>query len=328
MRWNGKYATRMSITTGMALCALAAPPAGAQGFPSRPIHAIIPFSPGGAVDVPARVLGPRLQEIWKRPVVMDNRPGAGGTLGAAEIARSAPDGHSVLFVSNTHLISAALYPNLPYDGVRDFTSIIGMGAAPNVVVVHPGVEARSLAELFALAKKRPAQITYASSGNGSTQHLLGAHLWSLGGASLVHVPYKGSGPSITDLIAGVVQMTFDTPTVVLGHVKAGRLRAIAATTLARSANAPDVPTMSEAGLPGFVGGTWFGLLAPGKTPKAVIDRLHQASAKILHSPEVRKLLLERDVEPGGGTPQEFGDFIGAEIVKWQGLGAKIGIKPQ
>ena len=246
----------------------------AQAFPSKPVRAIIPFSPGGAVDVPARALGPKLGEIWGRPLVLDNRPGAGGTIGAGEIARSAPDGHNLLFVSNTHLISAALYPNLTYDAVKDFTPIIEMGSAPNVVVVHPSVEAKSLGELFALAKQKPGQLTYASSGNGSTQHLLGAHLWSLAGVTMLHVPYKGSGPATQDLLGGRVLVSVPGVNNVLQHIKAGKLRALAVTSPKRSRDLPDVPSVAET-FPGYEGSLWMGLLGPANMPRDLVARIHK-----------------------------------------------------
>ena len=287
----------------------------AQAFPSKPIHAIIPFSPGGAVDVPARALGPRLQEIWGRPFVMENKPGAGGTLGAAEVARAAPDGHTLLFVSNTHLISASLYPNLPYDGVRDFTSIIGMGSAPNVVVVHPTVEARTLAELFALAKAKPATLTYASSGNGSTQHLLGAHLWMLGGVTLVHVPYKGSGPATADMLGGRVQVSVPGVNNVLQHIKSGKLRALAVTSATRSRDLPDVPSVAET-FPGYEGSLWMGLLGPNKMPRDLVARMHKDVSAALAAEDVKKGFTGAGFDIEIRSPEQFNKLLLDEQQRW------------
>lgn len=287
----------------------------AQSFPSKPIHAIIPFSPGGAVDVPARALGPKLQEIWGRPFVMENKPGAGGTLGAAEIARAAPDGHSLLFVSNTHLISASLYPRLPYDGVRDFTPIIGMGSAPNVVVVHPTVEARTLAELFALAKARPATLTYASSGNGSTQHLLGAHLWTLGGVTMVHVPYKGSGPATADMLGGRVQASVPGVNNVLTHIRSGKLRALAVTSPQRARDLPDVPSVAET-FPGYEGSLWMGLLGPAKMPRELVGRMHRDVAAALAADEVKKGFSGAGFDIEIRTPEQFNKLLLDEQQRW------------
>jgi tripartite-type tricarboxylate transporter receptor subunit TctC len=284
-------------------------------FPSRAVHAIIPFSPGGAVDVPARALGPKLQELWGRPLVLDNRPGAGGTIGAAEVARSTPDGHMLLFVSNTHLISGGLYKNLPYDPVRDFTPIIEMGAAPNVVVVHPSVEARTLGELFAVAKSRPGQLTYASSGNGSTQHLLGAHLWSLGGVSLLHIPYKGSGPATTDLLGGRVLVSVPGVNNVLQHIRAGKLRALAVTSPKRSRDLPDVPSVAET-FPGYEGSLWMGLLGPAGMPRDLVARIHKDVSAALQAEDVKKGFTSAGFDIDIRSPEDFAKMLRSEQERW------------
>jgi tripartite-type tricarboxylate transporter receptor subunit TctC len=298
----------------------------AQAFPAKPIHAIIPFSPGGAVDVPARALGPKLSEIWGRPVVLDNRPGAGGTLGAAEIARSAPDGHSLLFVSNTHLISASLYPNLQYDGVKSFTPIVEMGSAPNVVVVHPSLGVSTLAELFAAAKGKPGAITYASSGNGSTQHLLGAHLWSLGGVELLHIPYKGSGPATQDLLGGRVQTSVPGVNNVLQHIRSGKLRAVAVTSGKRARDLPDVPSVAET-FPGYEGSLWMGLLGPAGMQRDLVARIHRDVSTALASDDVRKGFMGAGFDVEIRSPEAFGKMLLAEQQRWaktiRETGAKV-----
>jgi tripartite-type tricarboxylate transporter receptor subunit TctC len=311
---------------GAIAMALASCAAMSQGFPSKPIHAIIPFSPGGAVDVPARALGPKLGEIWGRPVVLDNRPGAGGTIGAAEIARSSPDGHALLFVSNTHLISASLYPNLSYDGVKSFTPIVEMGAAPNVVVAHPSLGVSTLADLFAAAKAKPGAISYASSGNGSTQHLLGAHLWSLGGVQLLHVPYKGSGPATQDLLAGRVQTSVPGMNNVIQHIRSGKLRAIAVTSAKRARDLPDVPSIAET-FPGYEGSLWMGLMGPAGMQRDLVARIHRDVATALAAEEVRKVFAGAGFEIEVRSPEAFGKMLLSEQQRWaktiKETGAKV-----
>ena len=311
--------TRPGIARALLIVALACAVSGtaafAQSFPAKAIHAIIPFSPGGAVDVPARALGPKLQEIWGKPVVLDNRPGAGGTIGAAEIARSAPDGHTLLFVSNTHLISAALYPKLSYDGVRDFTPIIEMGSAPNVVVVHPSVPVKTLQDLFALARAKPGQLTYASSGNGSTQHLLGAHLWSLAGVQLLHVPYKGSGPATTDLLGGRVQVSVPGMNNVIQHIKSGKLAALAVTSPKRSRELPDVPSVAEM-YPGYDGSLWMGLLGPAGMPKDLVARIHHDVSTALAAEEVKKGFSGAGFDIEIKSPELFAKMLLSEQERW------------
>ena len=245
------------------------------------------------------------------------------------MVRADADGYTIINAASPEVaISRITTKDLPYDSLRDLAPITLVGTVPFMLVTHPSVPANSLSELIAYAKANPGKLNFSSFGNNTSNHVVGEVFKVTAGVRLVHVPYKGSGPSNTDLLAGVVQMTFDTPTAVLGHVRAGRLKSIAATTPKRSGNAPNVPTMSESGLPGFVGGTWFGLLAPAKTPRAIIERLSAETTKLLGSAEMAKQFLDRDVEPGGGTPQEFEQFIRAEIEKWQGVATKAGIKPQ
>jgi tripartite-type tricarboxylate transporter receptor subunit TctC len=299
--------------------------AAAQQFPSRPIHAIIPFSPGGAVDVPARALGPRLQQIWGQPIVLDNRPGAGGTIGAAEVARAAPDGHMLLFVSNTHLISAGLYPNLPYDAVKSFTPIVEMGSAPNVVVVHPSVDARTLNELFALAKAKPGALTYASSGNGSTQHLLAAHLWSLGGVQMLHVPYKGSGPATQDLLGGRVLVSVPGVNNVLQHIKAGKLRALAVTSPKRSRDLPDVPSVAET-FPGYEGSLWMGLLGPAGMAQELVARINKDVGTALQSEDTRRGFMNAGFDIEVKSPDQFAKMLRSEQERWSKVIKETGAK--
>jgi tripartite-type tricarboxylate transporter receptor subunit TctC len=316
----------MKTLIPIVLAALAAAAsAEAQQFPSRPIRAIVPFSAGGAVDVPARVLGPKLQEIWGQPVVLENKPGAGGTIGAAEVAKAAPDGHLLLFVSNTHLISAGLYPNLPYHGVRDFTAIIEMGSAPNVVVAHPSLGAKTLGELFALAKAKPGAINYASSGNGSTQHLLGAHLFSLANVRLTHVPYKGSGPATTDLIAGRVQTSVPGVNNVIQHIRAGKLLALAVTSPKRSPDLPDVPSVAET-FPGYDGSLWMGLLGPAGMPRDLVSRMHRDVSTALQGADTRQGFARAGFDISIRSPEQFTQMLQSEMDRWSKVIRESGAK--
>ncbi len=322
-----KFASVAHLTAVIALAssAVLAQSPGSPPFPAKPVHAIIPFSPGGAVDVPARSLAPRLQELWGKPLVLDNRPGAGGTIGAAEVARSAPDGHTLLFVSNTHLISANLYPNLPYDALRDFTPIMEMGSAPNVVVVHPSIPARTLGELFALARAKPGQLSYASSGNGSTQHLLGAHLWSLAGVRMLHVPYKGSGPATTDLLAGRVQVSVPGMNNVLQHVRAGKLRALAVTSPKRSPELPDVPSVAES-FPGYDGSLWMGLVGPAGMAPELVARIHRDFSTALAAEDVKKTFISAGFDIEIQSPKQFAQMLAGEQERWAKVIKETGAK--
>ena len=293
------------------------PLAHAQSYPSRPIRIVVPFSPGGAADVPARILGQKLSETLGQQIIIDNRPGAGSTIGAELVAKAAPDGYTLLFLTNTHFVSAALYKKLAYDALNDFVPITEIGNAPNVLVVHPSLPARSVKELIALARSMPGKIDYASSGNGSSQHLFGALFLSMTGTNMMHIPYKGSGPAATDLISGQVQVGFPGIAIALPHVTSGRLRALGVTSATRSPELPNVPTIAEAGVKGYDATLWLGLAAPKGTPREIIARLHSEIVRTLKMPEVRKSLLASGTETSfQETPDKFGAFLKAEMVKW------------
>ena len=317
-------------TAALLALAFAMPFAHAQdAWPSKPVRMVVAYPPGGSTDYAARVLAQRLSAALGQQVTVENRAGAAGMVGATSVVRAEPDGYTIINAASPEVaISRITTKDLPFDSLKDLAPITLVGTVPFMLVTNPGVPANDLKELVAHAKANPGKLNFSSFGNNTSNHLVGELFKVTAGIDIVHVPYKGSGPSITDLIGGVVQLTFDTPTAVLGHVKAGKLKAIAVSMPTRSSNAPQVPTMSEAGMPGFVGGTWFGLLAPGKTPRPIIERLAAETTKILKSPEVAKQFAERDVEAGGGTPAEFTTFIRAEVDKWQSLAAKAGIKPQ
>ena len=295
---------------------VAALPVHAQNYPVRPVRMIVPFSPGGATDVPARILAQRLSEAFGHQIVIDNRPGAGGVLGAEAVAKAPPDGYTLLLTATTHVISASLYKKLPYDAIRDFAPIVLIGSGPNVLTVHPSLPAKNVRELIALAKARPGKIDYASSGNGSAQHLFGALFMSMADVRMMHIPYKGSAPATTDLIAGQVSVGFPGIALVLPHTKAGRLRALAVTSAERSKAMPDVPSIAEAGVPGYAATLWSGLLAPRGTPPEIVQKLYDEIAKILKQPEVESAYLATGTDVTISNPEQFGRFVRAEYDKW------------
>ncbi|HEY6511759.1 MAG TPA: tripartite tricarboxylate transporter substrate binding protein [Burkholderiaceae bacterium] len=311
-----------------SLCAaLAAAPSQAQDFPSRPIRIIVPFSPGGAVDGPTRVVAQELTKRLGQQVVVDNRPGAGATIGSEAVARSAPDGYTLLLASQTNAISATLYSKLSFHPIDDFAPISLIGREPGVVVVHPSLPVKTVQELIELARSQPGQLDFASSGNGSGQHLFAAQLFSMADVKLNHVPYRGSGQATTDLIGGVVKVSVPGLAGMLPHIKAGKLRALAITGAQRSPQLPDVPTLAESGYPGYSAYVWLGLLAPKGTPAAIIDLLNREVLAALGTPEVKGYMAHASIDPIGSTPAEFGSFFRAERDTWarviQSTGAKL-----
>lgn len=298
--------------------ALAAFEAAAQAYPARPIRLIVPFAPGGAADVPGRVLASKLSEALRQQVVIDNRPGAGGTIGADLAAKAAPDGYTLLLISSTHLVSATLHSKrIQYDAINDFAQITEFGSAPNVLAVHPSLPAKSVKQLISLARAQPGKIDFASSGNGGSQHLFGALFISMAGIKLTHVPYKGSATAAADLVAGQVPVGFPGIAVALPHVKSGRLRALGVTGAKRSVAMPDVPTIAEAGVPGYEATLWLGLAAPRNTPRDIIIKLHGESVKALKLPELQKTFLASGTEVSyQETPEQFTAYVKSEAVKW------------
>jgi tripartite-type tricarboxylate transporter receptor subunit TctC len=277
----------------------------AQNWPSKPISLIVPFPSGGTTDVLARAVGQELSAALGQPVVVESKPGAGSTLGADYVAKAKPDGHILLMGAVHHTIASSVYKKLPYDFQKDLAPISVVAMVPNVLVINPGTPAKNVAELVALAKTQPGKYSFGSNGNGTAQHLIGAQFESMGGIELLHVPYKGSGPLTTDLLGGQIQMSFDTITPVLPHIKAGKLRALAVTTAKRSPSLPDVPTLDEAGLKGFDIGTWFGLLAPAGTPAPVIERISSEITRIVARPDFRKKLEDIGANPVGNSPAQM-----------------------
>ena len=311
-----------------ALAALVATAALAQTYPSKPIRIVVPFPAGGTTDVLARAVAQKLTESLGQAVVVDNRPGAGGNIGAELVAKSPPDGYTLLMGTvGTHAINPGLYPKMPYDHVKDFAPVILVAGVPNVLVVNPALPFNSVKELIAYAKANPGKLNFASSGNGTSIHLSGELFKTMADVQIMHVPYKGSSPALQDLVGGQVQIMFDNLPSSLALIKAGKLKALAVTSLARAAALPDVPTLAESGLPGFEASSWFGLLAPAGTPQPVIAKLNADVAKWLASPEAREKLLAQGAIAAGGTPEDFAKHIAAETAKWQKVvkdsGAKI-----
>ena len=298
------------------LVGLGTAPAGAQTYPSRPIRMIVPFAPGGGTDILARIIGQQLADAWGQPVNVENRAGASGNLGTELVARSVPDGHTLVMAINTHAVNASLYSKLPFDPVKDFAPVILTATTANILVVHPSVPANSVQELIALAKAQPGKLNYASGGSGTTSHLAAELFKTMAGVEMVHVPYKGGGAAYTDLISGQVQLYFVGIPGTVQYLKAGRLRALAVTTPRRSPAAPEVPTIAESGLPGFSATTWWGILAPAGTPQPVIARIDSEVARILKMPEVRARLDAQGFEPVASTPESFGAFMRSEIELW------------
>jgi tripartite-type tricarboxylate transporter receptor subunit TctC len=289
----------------------------AQTYPSRPVRIVVPLSPGGFADTPARMLAPRLSTQLGRQFFVENRPGAGGTIGADFVAKAAPDGHTLLLTGTPHVISAHLYKALPYDALKDFTPVALVASGPYALVVNPQrLQVNSVRELIAAAKAQPAKIDYASSGNGSAQHLVGALFNSMAGVELNHVPYKGSGPAMQDLISGQVSVSFAGVPNVLGHVKSGRLRALAVTTPKRWSELPDVPTLAEAGVAGYEATLWLNVAGPAGMPAEIVQRLHGEIAKALQDPELQANFRAAGVEATVLAPEPLAAFMRAEHEKW------------
>ena len=307
---------RLSLVLATALTVHVTGPVRADDFPSRPLRVIVPFSPGGAVDGPMRLIAQHLSQRLGQPVVVENKPGAGATIGTDVVAKAAPDGYTLLLASQTNAISATLYSNLPFDPIEDFTPVALIGREPGVVVVNPAVPVTSLQQLIAYVKERPGQIDYASSGNGSGQHLFAALLASRTGMKMNHVPYRGSGQATTDLLGGVVAMSIPGTAGMVGHIKAGKLRALAVTGAARSPQLPDVPTVMEAGVPDYEAYVWMGLLAPKGTPPAIVERLNREVLAVLVLEDVKKYMATAGIEIVGSTPAEFGTFFRHEKNLW------------
>ncbi len=320
-----KRTARAGLAAMLAAAAACAGDAGAQPYPTRPVRLVVPFSPGGGTDVTARYIGVRLSENLGQPVVIDNRPAASGVVGADLVAKSTPDGHTLLAVSVTFVISNSLQKNLPYDGTRDFAPITLLISAPMGVIVHPSVPAKSVRELVAYAKTHPDKLNYGSSGPGSIAHLATELLNSMAGMRITHVPYKGVAAYTTAQLGNEIQLGLSNMFSTQAHWKSGRLRLIAHTGARRLEVMPDVPTVAESGVPGYEASIWYGFMAPAKTPAAVVQKLYREIAAITQVPEVRQLFLSQGNDLVVSTPEAFAKTIRAESVKWGETGRRLGI---
>jgi tripartite-type tricarboxylate transporter receptor subunit TctC len=301
--------------------------AAAQSYPSRPVRFIVPFPPGGGNDIVGRIVAQRLSEALGVPVIVDNRGGAGGTIGTDITSKAPPDGHTLLVNNISLAVNATLMPKLPYDTLKDLAPVSLLGRQPNVLVVSPSLPAGSVKELLALARARPGQMTYGSGGIGTASHLATEMLKLMTRTDLVHVPYKGLGPALTDLMGGRVQLIISTLASALPQVKAGKLKPLAVTTAGRTAFLPDLPTVAEAGVPGYEFSTWYGLLVPGATPRAIVERLNAETVKILGSPSLKEQLAAQGLEATPSSPVEFSAYLESEVAKWGQVVKASGAKP-
>ena len=320
MPLSNRFTRRRALSIA-AVAALGAAPfctAFAQdAWPTRAITIVVPFSAGGTTDIVARLAGQALSQELGQPVVIDNRPGAGGNIGAQAVARAAADGYTlVMGTVGTHAINPALYKKMPYDHIKDFAPISRVTAVPNVLIANPSQPYKTVKELIAYGKANPDKLTFASSGSGTSIHLAGELFKSMTGITMQHIPYKGSSPALTDLMAGQTNVMFDNLPSAIQFIKAGKLRAIAVTTIKRAPQFPDLPTIDEAGVPGFDAASWFGLLAPANTPPAVIKRIDDALIKVMATTDLKKKIIDQGGEPIAETPDKFAAFIQTETVKW------------
>jgi len=310
----------------LLLCGLAAvhaAAAAAQQYPSKPVRVIVPSQAGGGADIVARAIAQKLNEAWGQPVIVDNRIGIAG---AETAARAAPDGYTLMFTTSALAVRESVYRNLPYNTLRDFQPVSQAVTQSNVLVTHPGLPAKSVKELVALAKAKPGQLNYGSGGNATSNHLAGELFRLLAGIDVVHVPYKGVPAALTDTIAGRMHYTFGSPVSTLPHVKDGRLRLLAVTTAKRTPALPDVPTVAEAGLPGYDFTGWMGTLVPRAVPRSVVAQLHREAARVVHLADVKQRFQLDGAEPVGGSPEEFAAFIAAEVTRWSRVVRDAGIK--
>jgi len=316
---------RLLLLIGLAFAVVAAH---AQQFPSKPVRIINPFAPGGATDIIARTMAQKLTEAWGQAVVVENRAGASGAIGVEMVAKSPPDGYTLLIATQTtHAANPALYPKLPYDAAKDFAPLTLAGSTPLALMVKPSLPVSSVKELIDFAKENPAKLVYASGGNGTSQHLTAELMKSMSSTYMLHIPYRGAGPAMTDLLGGQVDLMFDNLPTALPHIKAGKLRGLAVTTASRSPLAPDLPTMAESGLPGFELSTWFAFFAPAGTPRAVVDKISGDMRRVLMQPDMKERLAAIGVDVRASSPDELATFQRAELAKWGKIvkdsGAKV-----
>ena len=318
------------LTALLTLCAFATAPTvtiAQDAFPNKPVRIVVPYPPGGASDVTARLLGQKLSELWNQPVVIDNRPGANGILALEYVAKQAPDGSTLLMANlGPNAINAAVYSKLPYDSIKDFAPITFTTLVPQVLVVNPALPAKNLKELLDLARAAPGKLNYGTGGNGSANHLAVELMANMGGVSLTAVPYKGDAPAMTDAMSGQVAMTLPTVVAALPNIKAGKLRAIAVTTQTRVASLPDVPTMQEAGLAAYESSSWGGVMAPGGTPPAIVNKINNDIVRVLRMPDIQEKLAGLGATVVAQGPAEFATFLQSEIKKWDGVAKRANIR--
>ncbi len=324
---KGALVSIAAVALSVALCATAGIARCAGAYPDHPIRLLVPVAPGGGNDLMARLLGQKLGETWRQQIVVDNRPGAAGAIAADLAAKASPDGYTIMFASISFAFTAAVQPKLPFNPVNDFAAITQIGRVPLILVVNPAVPVKSVSEFVALAKSKPGRINYASAGSGSATHLAMELFESMTGASLNHVPYMGTGPALADVIAGHVDVTFDSIAPTLPQIRNGRIRALALSSPRRFASLPDVPTFGEAGLPQYTFGSWYGIMAPARTPRAVIDQLNRELVRIVRLPDVQERFFAIGVEPLGTAPEEFTRFVANEIAQWQKVVRERGLRP-
>lgn len=315
------HKTALMLTAALAAASTAAlaqaPSASSgQGYPAKPVRIIVPFAPGGVADVVGRTVTPRLVEALGQQVIIDNRGGAGGTLGTAVGAKSPPDGYTLILPAASHATTPGLYRKLPFDPVKDFAGVTQLVTVPYLLVVHPSLPVKSVKEFIALAKSQPDALSYGSAGNGSSNHLAGELFKIMSGAPITHVPYKGSGPAMADLIGGHIGFMFDAINTSLAHMKTGRIRALGIGTLKPSRVAPELPTIASQGLPGYEANTWIGVLAPAGTPREIVSQLNGHLVRILKMPDIQERLSSQGAEPVGSTPDQFDAFLRSEVAKW------------
>ena len=299
----------------------------AQSYPNKPVRLIVPYPAGGTTDIIARVAAQQLSERLKQPFVVENKAGANGAIGSVEVARAPADGYTLLMgTASTHGINSAVYKSLPYDAVKDFAPVTIVASTPNIIAVHPSVSAKNLQELLALAKAQPGKLNYGSTSLGGSPHMSAELLKMMAGVDMVHVPYKGAAPMLTDLMGGQVQIGFDNLPSTINFVRSGKVRAIAVTTPQRWPGAPEIPTVAESGLPGYEVSGWFGLLAPAGTPPAVLATIQQALSEAVKQPEVNKQMLELGAQPVANTPDAFAKLVQADVAKWRDVVKTTGVK--
>lgn len=304
-----KFASALPMLIAVSICS-------AQDFPSKPVRLIIPLSPGGGADILVRAFSTKLASRWGKPVLIDNRPGGDTTIGVNAAAKSPPDGYTMLLIYSIHAVHPSIKRNLPYDIIKDFSPIINLAEAPSLLVAHPSVPASSIRELISRAKEKPGGFTFAGSGTGGSSHLAGELFNTLAGTQMLHVPYKGAGPAMTDVIGGHVHMMFGTMLATMPHVRAGKVRALGVTGRIRSPLLPEVPTLGESGIKDYEFFTWYGLIGPSGTPKAILDKTHTDVAAILHTKEVSDLYANQGAQVSGDGPERFSAYLKSEIEKW------------